>query len=62
MPVVVGGRSYGGAAGDFSDRGIGSNSPDCWGYGGLRYGEKEGGLRTSAMMVKGGDRWRKRRR
>lgn len=43
MPEFVG-RSYGGEAIDLSDREAGSNSFD----------EMEGGLRTSAMMVKGG--------
>jgi len=52
MPDVVCGRSSGGAAVGLSDRGAGSKSFDCGGYGRLRYVEKDDGLKTSAMMVK----------
>lgn len=50
MPDVVGGRSYGGAAMDFSDEGTGSNSFDCGGYGEFGYVEKDDRLRMSVMM------------
>ena len=55
MPGAVGGRSYGGAANP-PERGVGSNNFECGGYGGLGYVEaKDGGLRMSAIMVKGED-------
>lgn len=55
MPDVVEGRSCGGTAVGLSERCVGSNSFDCGGYEGLGYVEANSdGLRTSAMMVVGG--------